>query len=331
MKALVYTGLRKVKFTTVPKPKIKKNQDLIKVLAAGICGSDLHAFNGLDKIKKKPPIILGHEVSGINLKNNKPVVINPIITCKKCKNCRSKNENLCTNLAMIGMSKPIKRQGGFADFLNIPKKNIFTISNKSKMYEAALTEPTAVALHAVNLSSLHLKDDIKKANIIIIGGGSIGLLTSIILKNKNINNITLLDTNYIRLKECRKYSNAIVSHPNSKKIKNNSYNIVFDAVGSIETRRKSLELISKGGIIIHIGLTQNEGGLDFLKLTRDEITFVGSYAYSNKEFKKSLSMILKNELGDLSWVDFAPLKDGQIIFNSINQGKTKYPKTILIP
>ena len=52
------------------------------------------------------------------------------------------------------------------------------------------------------------------------------------------------------------------------------------------------------------------------QLTRDEITFIGSYAYSNKEFKKSLSMILNNQLGDLSWVDFAPLKDGQIIFNS---------------
>ena len=75
MKALVYTGLRKVKFTSVPKPQIKKNEDLIKVHAAGICGSDLHAFNGLDKIKKKPPIILGHEVSGINFKNNKPLQI----------------------------------------------------------------------------------------------------------------------------------------------------------------------------------------------------------------------------------------------------------------
>lgn len=90
MKALVFSSTKKLIYKTVPKPKIRKNETIIKVLATGICGSDMHAFNGLDKVKKKPPIILGHEVIGIDLHNNKYCTVNPIITCRKCENCKKK-------------------------------------------------------------------------------------------------------------------------------------------------------------------------------------------------------------------------------------------------
>ena len=79
MKALVFSNTKKLVYKTVPKPKIRKNETLIKVLATGICGSDMHAFNGLDKVKKKPPIILGHEVIGIDLHNNKYCTISHMI------------------------------------------------------------------------------------------------------------------------------------------------------------------------------------------------------------------------------------------------------------
>ena len=127
MKALVYTDVKTLKYKDVQNPKLKKNEKIIKVEAAGICGSDMHAYKGLDSIRKSPPLILGHEIVGINLSSNKHVVINPIITCKKCKQCITKNENLCTNLSMIGLSKPVKRHGGFADYLAIPNTNILNI------------------------------------------------------------------------------------------------------------------------------------------------------------------------------------------------------------
>ena len=126
MKALVFSSTKKLIYKTVPKPKLKKNETLIKVLATGICGSDMHAFNGLDKVKKKPPIILGHEVIGINLHKNKYCAINPIISCSKCEYCKKNMEHLCSKLSMIGMTKPIKKNGGFAEFLSIPKSNVLT-------------------------------------------------------------------------------------------------------------------------------------------------------------------------------------------------------------
>jgi threonine dehydrogenase-like Zn-dependent dehydrogenase len=331
MKALVYTDVKTLKYKDVQNPKLKKNEKIIKVEAAGICGSDMHAYKGLDSIRKAPPLILGHEIVGLNLSSNKHVVINPIITCKKCKQCITKNENLCTNLSMIGLSKPVKRHGGFANYLAIPNTNILNISSEKNLYHAALTEPTAVSLRAVNLAILHSKTKIYNSNILIIGAGAIGLLIAIILQNKGVKKITIIDTNENRLKECRKYSSATVFHPDSLKIKDYNYDLVFDAVGLNVTRKKSLESIREGGVIIHVGLSSRDGGIDFLSITRKEIILLGSFCYTSKEFTKSLSMISKKELGSLLWLDFCPLKDGARVFKEIDKGKIIAPKTILIP
>ena len=88
MKALVFSSLKKFTYRNIENPKFNKNESIIKVIACGICGSDMHAFNGLDMIKKKPPIVLGHEVIGINLQNNKECAINPIISCSNCQHCK---------------------------------------------------------------------------------------------------------------------------------------------------------------------------------------------------------------------------------------------------
>ena len=331
MKALVYTGIKTLEYRDEKNPKLKKNESIIRVEAAGICGSDMHAYKGLDRIRKAPPLILGHEISGFDIKSNKSVVINPIITCKKCRQCSTGNENLCINLSMIGLSKPVKRQGGLADYLAIPINNILNIPLKTNLYHAALTEPAAVSLRAVNLATLHLKNKKYSPNILIIGAGAIGLLIAIILQNKGEKKITIIDTNKNRLKECSMHSISSIAHPDSLKIKDYDYDLVFDAVGLDSTRKKSLEKIKEGGVIVHVGLSSREGGIDFLTITRKEIVFLGSFCYTNKEFSQSLSMISKKKLGSLSWLDFCPLKDGAKIFKEIDKGKIIAPKTILIP
>ena len=219
MKALVYSDVNNLKYKDVRNPKLKVNENIIKVEAAGICGSDMHAYKGLDNIRKAPPLILGHEIVGSNLSTKKHIVVNPIIACRQCKQCILNNENLCTNLSMIGLSKPIKRHGGFADYLAIPKTNVLNIPSKINLYHAALTEPTAVSLHSVNLAILHSKTKIYNSKILIIGAGAIGLLIAIILQNKGVKKITIIDTNKNRLKECHKYSSANVYHPDSLAIK----------------------------------------------------------------------------------------------------------------
>ena len=331
MKALVFSSTKKLIYKTVPKPKIRKNETIIKVLATGICGSDMHAFNGLDKVKKKPPIILGHEVIGIDLHNNKYCTVNPIITCRKCENCKKNMDHLCLKLSMIGMSKPIKKNGGFAELLSIPKKNVLYLPKTKNLYDFTLVEPTAVALHAINLSKKYIEKKFSKLSVLVIGAGSIGLLTALILKSKKLNKINMVDYNFKKLQICKKYTNSNIFQPNQKKLLKQKFDIIYDAVGSKASREQSLNLIKSAGLIIHIGLSGIKEGINFLQFTRNEVKLIGSYAYNKKEFKNSLSMISKNKLGNLSWTSFEKLKNGQRIFETIDKGKSILPKIILTP
>ena len=115
----------------------KNGEELIKVSAAGICGSDMHAYHGLDE-RRIPPLILGHEISGINQTDNNPVVINPLITCGKCQECLDGREHLCLNRELLGMTKPVARAGGFAEFVAAPSQNIFSVLSSANLQDLAV-------------------------------------------------------------------------------------------------------------------------------------------------------------------------------------------------
>ena len=106
---------------------------------------------------------------------------------------------------------------------------------------------------------------------------------------------------------------------------------MIDAVGLEKTRQKSIESIKQGGSIIHIGLSQPAGDFDFRKTTLQEIIFIGTYCYTDQDFKKSINLIEDNKLGDLNWLDFRSLSDGSTAFRDIHDGSTASPKIILIP
>ena len=163
MRALVYTDTQKLIYKEENNPKITEGESIIKITASGICGSDMHAYHGKDN-RRIPPLILGHEISGVIDKGNdigKEVVLNPLITCGKCDYCKNAREHLCTKRIILGMNRPIERQGGFAEFVSIPDRNIYNLPKGLSIKEAPIAEPTAVALHAVELGEKAILKDIK--------------------------------------------------------------------------------------------------------------------------------------------------------------------------
>ena len=334
MQALVYTGTNKIDFREEKDPIAKPGESLVKVKASGICGSDMHAFHGNDE-RRIPPLILGHEVSGTSLDGkfkNKDVVINPLISCEKCDYCKNEREHLCPKRTMIGMSTPIKREGGLAELVSVPEKNIFEVPKKLSIKEAALAEPAAVALHAVLLAEQNLKKPISECKILIQGAGAIGLLCGLVLnKEKKSTNIIMSDPNKKRLDECAKYLKANFVSPNDKSIKENNFDLILESVGLEVTRHQAIKSIAPGGTILHIGLTQPSGTFDFKKLTIQEITLVGTYCYTNKDFQKTLEILTEKKLGDLGWIEYRDLKKGSEAFNEIHNGTCVAPKIILIP
>ena len=334
MKALVYTGVQELTYREENNPKEIQGESIIKVKASGICGSDMHAYHGKDE-RRNPPLILGHEVSGISINGkfkDKTVVLNPLIVCDNCQYCNSDREHLCPKRTMVGMSKPIQREGGLAEFVSIPDKNIYLIPAELDINESALTEPTAVCIHAVQLSEKNSKKKLSECKILIQGAGAIGLLCGLILsKEKNCNNITMSDPNKLRLDECSKYLNAKFVDPKNKELNENKFDIVFDTVGLEISRKQAINTIYPGGVIIHVGLTQSTGSFDFKKLTIQEITLVGTYCYTNKDFKNTIDILAKKKLGSLKWIEYRELKKGPEAFKQIHEGKCIAPKVVLIP
>ena len=333
MRALVYTDTQKLIYREESNPKLKKGENIIKVSASGICGSDMHAYHGKDN-RRIPPLILGHEISGIvneGKDSEKKVVLNPLITCEKCDYCKNGKEQLCGKRIILGMNRPIERQGGFAEFVSIPERNIYNLPKGLSIKEAPIAEPTAVSLHAVELGEKTISKDIKSNKVLVIGGGAIGLLCGLILsKVKKCKDIVIVDPNNKRLKECTKYLDATSINPESKVITDNSFDMVFDTVGLEVTRLQAIKSIKPGGVIIHIGLTQPSGSFDFRKTTLQEISFIGTYCYTNGDFEKTLNILANKDLGSLNWIEYRSLKDGAKAFQDIHNGSCSSPKIVLL-
>jgi len=333
MQALVYTDTQTLIYREEKNPKLVNGESIIKVSASGICGSDMHAYHGKDK-RRIPPLILGHEISGIidkGKESGKKVVLNPLITCGSCEYCKNGREHLCGKRIILGMNKPIERQGGFAEYVSIPDKNIYELPKTLTMNEAPIAEPCAVALHAVELGEKQLSKAIHDVKVLVIGAGAIGLLCGLILsKVKNCKNIVIVDPNDKRLKESLKYLDADGFKPDSKNILIDIFDIVIDTVGLEVTRQQAIRCIKPGGIIIHIGLTQPSGDFDFRKTTLQEITIIGTYCYTNKDFEKTLNILNNKEIGSLDWIQYKKLKDGASAFKQIHDGLCTAPKIILL-
>ena len=333
MKALVYTDTQKMEYQNFGEPTLVNGESIVKVSASGICGSDMHAYHGKDE-RRIPPLILGHEISGTiqeGLNKGKKVVLNPLITCGICEYCKSEREHLCKDRLLLGMNKPIERQGGFAELVSVPNKNIYELPEKLNMDKAPIAEPTAVALHAVEIGEMSLKKKLNNSRVLVIGGGAIGLLSALILeKIKNCGEIFLSEPNKNRAKACSASLKSKCIKPDDPLLLENSFDMVIDSVGLEITRQTAIKLIKPGGTIVHIGLSQPSGVFDFRKTTLQEITFIGTYCYTNKDFEKTLNILNNKNIGSLDWIEYRKLNEGSSAFKEIHDGKCTSPKIILL-
>ena len=330
MKALVYTDTLELQYREEPKPVPDTDEALIEIEAVGICGSDMHAYHGHDA-RRVPPLILGHEAVGIvqnGRQKGKRVVLNPLITCGHCNHCQGGRSNLCAERELIGM----RRAGAFAQYINIPERNLLDIPQDMDATIASLAEPAATSLHAIYLAEKVLHRPLSECRTLILGGGSIGVFAALMLAHKGCTTIYLGDTNPLRRETAVKLGCATIYDPLGGDLPETaSFDLVIDAVGSGRTRAASSELVASGGIISHVGLQDNEPGLDTRRLTLDEITFLGNYTYSVIDLRAAIDLLYNGALGPLDWVETRLLADGAEAFREIHEGKAASPKIVLKP
>lgn len=330
MKALVYTGKLSLIYRDETPPVPLPGESLVRIDAAGICGSDMHAYHGHDP-RRVPPLILGHELAGIVLEGElagQRVAINPLLSCKHCRHCLAGNANLCQSRDLVGLGRP----GGFAQYVSVDSGNLFPLDEHVDMAHASLMEPAAVSLHAIMLAERVLSRPISECRVLIIGGGAIGVLAALILKGKGVSELVIAETNAPRRQTLQQLDCGEVYDPlGEQQPADNHFDLVIDAVGSGRTREAASRQVTAGGVISHIGLQDNEPGLDTRRLTLQEITFIGNYIYNPIDLHAALALIGSGGLGKLGWLESRPLSEGAGAFRDILAGSTSSPKIILHP
>lgn len=325
MKALIYTAPNTLEFAEAAEPIIRDGDALIRVDSVGICGSDMHAFLGHDD-RRPAPLILGHEVAGITTDGQR-VTVNPLVTCGTCQHCVSGRDNLCQTRQIISMPP---REGGFAEWLAMPSSNLITVPDYVPLSKAALAEPIACGWHAIRLGKTHLTDTTDKSRVLVIGGGAIGVGAALSAKAQGFDDITLVESNALRAEYLSSMSDINVLHPDDV-LEHNDFDLVIDGVGIEATRALASAIVCPGGVIMHIGLGSASGGIDTRRLTLQEITFIGTYTYTAKDFRETAQALFDGRLGALDWIEERPLENGQQAFLDIREGQNAVPKLILKP
>jgi 2-desacetyl-2-hydroxyethyl bacteriochlorophyllide A dehydrogenase len=333
MKALVYTQPNEVQLLDRPAPTLDTGEVILKIEAVGICGSDMHAYHGHDP-RRKPGLILGHEFCGTVAESASPlytkgtrVTGNPLITCGTCEYCVQGRNNLCSRRTMVGMTRP----GAFAQYMSIPAASLIDMPQDMPAAHAAVTEPAATALHAINLSMQVLIRPVQECKVLILGGGAIGMLSALLLKNYGCADITVAEVNPLRREHIEKYAQAKTYNPKETSPAENDFDYVMDAVGSKITRNTAFASVKVGGVIMHIGLQDWASEIDMRRLTLAEITLLGTYTYTTADLRATVKLIHQGAFGNLAWLDSRPLSAGAQAFQDLDQGRTASAKVILCP
>jgi len=330
MEAVVYTAPNEMTFYPEYKPtQIDRDDDvLLRIESVGICGSDMHAYHGKDP-RRNPGLILGHEfcgeiVEGAN--KGQKVTGNPLITCGKCEYCLQGRDNLCSDRDMIGMS----RQGAFAQYMAIPNQCLVHAPSSMNSNHVALTEPAATVVHAVNLAIENSFKPISECHVLVIGAGAIGLLTALLLKSHGVK-MQVLETNIARHPCVKEHVGVIAMNPLKESVKESTFDVVIDCVGSEKTNALSIASVKAGGTVVNVGLLSWTSNIDIRKITLQEVKLVGCYTYNMEDFRSALKAIENGDFGDLSWIEEMPLSETDLAFKSLHNGTMASAKVILKP
>ncbi|HUI99692.1 MAG TPA: alcohol dehydrogenase catalytic domain-containing protein [Usitatibacter sp.] len=329
MKALVYTGTKQMTYRDEPAPARVADEVLIRVDAVGICGSDMHAYHGHDP-RRVPPLILGHELAGEILDGpgkGGRVTVNPLITCGRCEYCVQGRNNLCSDRTMIGMT----RAGGFAELVTTAASSVIELPEGMSARAAALTEPAATALHAINTGMRSLARPVAECRALVIGGGAIGLLAALLLRDYGCRRVRLAETNALRRDSASRAGDFEAFDPLGEPPAANSCELVIDAVGVKATRAMALASVKPGGVVVHVGLGDWASEIDMRKLTLAEITLAGVYTYSTADLRAAALALHEGAFGDLAWVEERPLSEGAGAFQDLDEGRSPAAKILLRP
>jgi len=260
MRAAIFNGPLDIEIKDYSLPVPGKNELLIKVEACGVCGTDFHIFNG--ESYAKPPVIIGHEYAGIIVEKGKDVkefnigdhiAVDPNIYCGECYYCKNGNINFCSNLKALGVSI----NGGFAEYSLVPVSQAYFIPKDFSFTSAAFAEPLSCCVRGIDQAAIKHGE-----SVVIIGGGTIGLLMLQLVKISGAGKIMLIEPVSEKREIAASLGAEYVFDPEFKDMleqisdfTSGGPDVVIECAGNSKAAKLAVNLPKRGGRVIIFGLS----------------------------------------------------------------------------
>ncbi len=343
MKALLLSQYNQLDIADLPAPVPGADEILVRVAACGICGSDVHGYDGTSG-RRIPPIVMGHEAAGVvavagpgvsNFKPGDRVTFDSTVYCGECEFCRKGEINLCNNRQVIGVScGDFRRAGAFAEYVVVPQRIVYHLPDALEFQEAAMLEAVSVALHGVRVSEMKGGE-----TVLVIGAGMIGLLTLQAAKAAGASRVLVADIDQSRLKraqgvgadETLLLSGSELVQEILRRTGGRGVDLVLEAVGREETISASIASVRKGGTVTLIGNISPEVKIPLQVVVSRQIRLQGSCA-SSGEYPQAMELLANGQIQVKQLITaVAPLSDGPRWFARLHAGEPNLMKIVLDP
>jgi len=341
MKSLLLKEYLQLELTDFPEPRAGNGEVLVRVAACGICGSDVHGYDGASG-RRIPPIVMGHEAAGTvnavgadvtRFKPGDRVTFDSTIYCGNCFFCRRGEVNLCDNREVIGVScGDYRRHGAFAEYITVPERIVYHLPASMSFPEAAMLEAVSVALHAV-----HVTGDVKGQTALVIGAGMIGLLTMQAARAAGAERVFIADIDETRLNLARQLgvdeafnlSGPELTRAILEQTGGFGAYVVLEAVGRKETIATAIDCVRKGGTVTLIGNITPTVEIHLQKVVSRQIRLQGTAA-SSGEYPEAIELIGSGKIQVKPLISVvAPLEDGAQWFKRLYAHEPNLMKVVL--
>ncbi|QNI38332.1 zinc-dependent alcohol dehydrogenase [Edaphobacter albus] len=346
MRALLLSEYRHLELADVPLPQPAADEVLLRIEACGICGSDVHGYDGSSG-RRIPPIIMGHEAAGViakvgsgvkGWKEGDRVTFDSTLYCGKCQYCQRGEVNLCDNRQVFGVScKDYRRHGAFAEYLVVPARVLYFLPAELSFVEAAMVEAVSVALHAVQVSGFQPGE-----TALVLGAGMIGSLIVQSLRVADAAHIFVVDPDESRVQAAAR-SGAhtpihLLQEGNGSDVTQavlerypGGVDHVFEAVGFGITVKTAIDVVRKGGTVTLVGNIEPEVKLPLQDVVTRQIRLQGSAA-SAGEYPRAIELLASKKIDVSPFISAVePLSRGASAFDRLYRREPNVIKIVLTP
>jgi len=342
MKVLLLSEYKRLEITERPKPVPGPGEVLVEVAACGICGSDVHGYDGSSG-RRIPPIVMGHEAAGRiaavgqgvdGLSEGDRVTFDSTIYCGSCAYCLRGEVNLCDNRQVLGVScSDYRRTGAFAEYIVVPARIVYRLPDNLSFAEAAMLEAVAVAIHAVSLLP-----DASRKTALVLGAGTIGLLVTQVLRAEGFSSVYVADIDASRLKLATELgateilsAQADVATQVLQLTGGAGVDVALEAVGRNESVSTAIASVCKGGSVVLVGNISPEVSLPLQRVVTRQIRLQGSCA-SAGEYPRAIELMAKGAIRVKPLITaVAPLDEGPAWFERLYAREPNLMKVVLTP